>query len=314
MCFISIIMPVYNSEQYVETAIRSVLTQSFNDFELICIDDGSTDSSGKICDEISAEDSRLKVVHISNSGISHARNTGLKMAKGEYIGFCDNDDIFLPNALEDNVLLLKENKADVVRWNFESIYYDRQGNIKNRYKREFKSGKFSSKEEIAQNYLEIRQTIGEIWTGLYRREYLDKYNILFDEFMHFGGEDTAFNIEVLRHCPNIILNNRCYYNWYVRRNHSTSEKRDANFSYSMIKNMRNEYEVAVKILEISFESAVWLQIQKQYFDYIISYSKRFEWNDKLLIWNKLLEHDSLVNITFNNNMEREQLIEYFENE
>ena len=113
---ISIIVPVYNSEKYLPETAQSILKQSFSDFELILVDDGSKDGSGKICDQLAAKDTRVKVIHKTNGGICSARNAGLKMAAGEYIAFCDNDDIYLPELLEDNYALAKKYDADVVRY------------------------------------------------------------------------------------------------------------------------------------------------------------------------------------------------------
>jgi len=96
---ISIIMPVYNAEQYVEDTVKSVLKQTFGDFELIMVDDGSRDSSGDICDRLALQDSRVVAIHQQNGGISAARNTGLDVAKGTYITFCDNDDYVSPDWL-----------------------------------------------------------------------------------------------------------------------------------------------------------------------------------------------------------------------
>ena len=110
---ISIIVPVYNSEKYLPETAQSILKQSFSDFELILVDDGSKDGSGKICDQLAAKDTRIKVIHKTNGGICSARNAGLKEAAGEYIAFCDNDDIYLPGLLEDNYALAKKYDADV---------------------------------------------------------------------------------------------------------------------------------------------------------------------------------------------------------
>ena len=113
---ISIIVPVYNSEKYLPETAQSILKQSFSDFELILVDDGSKDGSGKICDQLAAKDTRIKVIHKTNGGICSARNAGLKEAAGEYIAFCDNDDIYLPGLVEYNYALAKKYDADVVRY------------------------------------------------------------------------------------------------------------------------------------------------------------------------------------------------------
>ena len=90
---LSIIIPVYNVKSFLPEAVESVLAQSFRDFELILVDDGATDGSGEICDRYAGEDSRIKVIHQKNAGVSAARNAGVSAAQGEYIGFTDSDDI-----------------------------------------------------------------------------------------------------------------------------------------------------------------------------------------------------------------------------
>lgn len=89
---ISVIVPVYNAEKYLHRCIDSILNQTFPDFELLLIDDGSKDQSGEICDEYAKKDSRVKVFHKENGGVSSARNVGIDNAVGEYICFCDSDD------------------------------------------------------------------------------------------------------------------------------------------------------------------------------------------------------------------------------
>lgn len=98
---ISIIIPVYNAEIYLRECIDSVLCQDFRDMELILVDDGSTDNSGSICDEYSTEDSRVKVIHGENKGVSVARNKAIDISNGLWVFFCDSDDILMPNALQN---------------------------------------------------------------------------------------------------------------------------------------------------------------------------------------------------------------------
>lgn len=110
----SIIIPIYNTEQYLNQCVDSVLDQTYRNFEIILIDDGSTDGSPKICDEYVKKDKRVRVIHKVNGGLSEARNTGLDIADGEYILFIDSDDWWDDaEALERTVKIIKENKADV---------------------------------------------------------------------------------------------------------------------------------------------------------------------------------------------------------
>ncbi|MCQ2751882.1 MAG: glycosyltransferase family 2 protein, partial [Coriobacteriales bacterium] len=107
---VSVIVPVYNSEQYVKKTLLSILKQDFKDFEVLAIDDGSSDKSGKICDKLSKKYKNLRVYHTKNHGVCHARNIGIKKARGEYIAFCDNDDEFLPDLLKEVYMASKLDK------------------------------------------------------------------------------------------------------------------------------------------------------------------------------------------------------------
>ena len=100
---LSIIIPVYNVEQYINQCIESILIQTYHDYEIILIDDGSTDSSGEICDTYAQKDSRVKVVHKINGGVSSARNIGLQMIKGKYLTFIDPDDFINIDTYEENM-------------------------------------------------------------------------------------------------------------------------------------------------------------------------------------------------------------------
>lgn len=111
---ISIIVPVYNAEVYLHQCVNSILTQSFNNFELLLVNDGSTDNSGSICDEFKKQDERIRVFHRINRGVSYARNLGLDNALGEYVCFIDSDDWVEPNMLEEVVLNAKKNNAELV--------------------------------------------------------------------------------------------------------------------------------------------------------------------------------------------------------
>ena len=201
---ISIIVPVYNSEKYLPETAQSILKQSFSDFELILVDDGSKDGSGKICDQLAAKDTRIKVIHKTNGGICSARNAGLKEAAGEYIAFCDNDDIYLPGLLEDNYALAKKYDADVVRYS-RSYRTVKDGKVIAEEKTSFKAGVYSS-SQFAANFDQINKAGEGIWAGIYRRAFLQKNQIDFDETMKFGYEDLDFTQSLVG--PKIRSQNR----------------------------------------------------------------------------------------------------------
>ena len=118
---LSIIVPVYNVEKYIERCIKSILNQSFTNFELILVDDGSPDNCGKICDEYKKKDSRIKVIHKKNGGLSDARNAGIERAKGEYIAFVDSDDFINKYMYEILYKNAKKWDADISICNFKMV-------------------------------------------------------------------------------------------------------------------------------------------------------------------------------------------------
>jgi glycosyltransferase involved in cell wall biosynthesis len=133
--FVSIIVPVYNVEQYLKECIESILAQTWKNFEVILVDDGSTDSSGKICDEYSQKKEFISVIHKKNGGLSSARNAGIDVAQGDYLAFIDSDDVVHPRYLSELVAIVKKEKADLAacnfcvgslcRWkNFSEVKYD----------------------------------------------------------------------------------------------------------------------------------------------------------------------------------------------
>ena len=165
---ISVIVPVYNVQEYVGECIESILRQSFTDFELILVDDGSTDSSGDICNRYSRQDNRIRVIHKQNGGLSDARNAGMKSAAGRYFSFIDSDDTVSPVYLEILYSILKENGADISQGAFT------QNPEKLALKAE-KSGLHCFDQKAAvHDYLHRRKLFVSAWAKLYKRELFDQ--------------------------------------------------------------------------------------------------------------------------------------------
>lgn len=119
---LSIIVPVFNAEKYLSECIDSIIAQSFADFELILVDDGSTDSSYEICKKYALSDKRVKIIQEKNGGPGKARNTGLDVACGEWIGFCDSDDWIDSSSYEEALRITSEKKSDLVQWELVMEY------------------------------------------------------------------------------------------------------------------------------------------------------------------------------------------------
>lgn len=118
----SIIVPVFNNDKYLEICLNSILNQTYTNFEIICINDGSNDKSGEICDRFSVKDSRVKVIHQENKGVSSVRNLGVSISKGNYICFVDSDDYIDSNLLEDLNNVIKEKKSDIIMFGWNSVF------------------------------------------------------------------------------------------------------------------------------------------------------------------------------------------------
>ncbi len=196
---LSVIVPVYNTEQYLPRCIDSILCQSFTDFELLLINDGSKDSSGTICDEYAEKDSRIRVFHKENGGASSARNLGLEKAKGTWITFIDSDDWIE----EDYFQLAFEKNADLYVQNWSFAY----GGIMEHYRPQFVDGS---------NYCSFMQenvhsdTFRTACCSFFKMKIICDNNIRFD-IHHRLGEDTLFVMDYYRYARTIqIMDNSCY--------------------------------------------------------------------------------------------------------
>lgn len=223
---VSIIMPVYNSERYLEQCVNSILNQDFFSFELLLIDDGSSDRSSEICDELAERDKRIKVFHKENGGICEARNFGLKHAKGTYIAFSDHDDAVKAGFLGINYKYAMETGADVVKFGREAIIINDNKIIK-KDTRQFQRRCLNS-ELIRNNFLELRfkGAMTCVWDGLFKKSFLMEKNIQFNTKYKKGGEDIDFCSRCFAEATKIAFNEGVYYEHYIRIGYSTSTKPD----------------------------------------------------------------------------------------
>ena len=221
---VSVIMPVYNSEKYVGDAIKSILKQSYVDFELILVDDGSTDKSGDICEKYAAKDERVKVIHQKNQGLCAARNCGLDKATGIYICFVDNDDYCYPSYIKDNIELALKYDADVVRFdrlriqtfeNSSKIMKDISGT--RGIVDEKNPVRVMKDHEILENYTKIKRSgaMYGIWNAMFKRSFIEENQLRFCTKIKYGGEDGLLNLQAIQHAKCYVFHKGVYYRYAI---------------------------------------------------------------------------------------------------
>lgn len=199
---ISVIVPVYNAEKYLHRCVDSILVQSYTDFELLLIDDGSTDGSGAICDDYAAKDNRVCVFHKENGGVSSARNVGLDNAKGEYVTFCDADDYVdglwlmdYQSAIEKGVHLAIQGVNKISSQHSHRVVPKSQKNI--------------DKKELI-NHLFSLGLYGYTWNKLF----INEYSLRFDE-RSSCAEDSQFVSEYMEAITSFVCINEAHYYYYL---------------------------------------------------------------------------------------------------
>ena len=191
---VSIVIPVYNKAEYIRVCLESLLQQDFDDFEIVAVNDGSTDDSGKICDEKAAEDTRIKVIHTENGGVTAARRKGAEQAKGDYIMFVDADDGLLPGAIKTLYDAIIHSGSDEVIAPFSThtgvispVVYDG----------------FANPDELISYIITNKNRFPVLWSILFRRELLS--NVLDTPREIIEGEDKLMQVKILLKQPKVYF-------------------------------------------------------------------------------------------------------------
>ena len=209
-CRISIIVPIFNAEDYISRCLDSILEQSFTSYEVLLVDDGSTDSSPLICDRYSATDPRFRTLHKPNGGVSSARNAGISLAKGEYIMFVDSDDALLPDALD--MMLEGISGEDLVIGGYTVFI----GGVTSKvvHPKENRSYKSSDISVFFENNIRRNcEMLDAPWAKLFRRKAIGK--LRFNESLSYA-EDKLFVFGFLSECKSIYTCPHTVYHYYLR--------------------------------------------------------------------------------------------------
>jgi len=194
---ISVILPIYNEEKYLESCIKSVLSQTYQDIEVICVDDGSTDSSKDIIEKYVKADSRVKAIYKKNSGYGNSVNRGIEAASGEYIGIVETDDYIMDYMYEKLYSLTEDGTVDVVKGNFWDCYDQPDGTITKVVNQERENMPDVDRSFTIREYPQILWGHPSIWTGIYRKQFLQANNIHLEEVKGGGWVDNPFFFETL---------------------------------------------------------------------------------------------------------------------
>lgn len=211
---VSIIMPVYNVEDFVRKSIESVINQTFENFELLIVDDGATDNSGKICDEYAKKDERIKVFHKENGGAPEARNVAIEKAKGKYIYFIDSDDWIEKEYIKTMYDLAEKNDADLVVTGFLMEYY--QDGKEVIYTTSCEDKVYKTKEDFRKNAYKYfnNSFLSLACNKLLKREIIINNNIRFPKTK---WDDHHFNMEFLMDVNTVVISSIAMYHWYRSR-------------------------------------------------------------------------------------------------
>jgi len=236
---VSIIVPVYNVENYLARCLDSLINQSFNDIEIICINDGSTDRSLDILKEYEIKDSRVKIIDKENSGVSNCRNKGINLVNGEYIVFVDSDDWINIDMLKTMYNKATENNSDIVMCSYmrefinhskekvfdlpKEVVYEKE-EIKNKLHRKL----FGPIDSELGNP-EGLDALGTIWAKLYRTSIIKDNNIEFIDLKEIGSnEDSLFNIFAFKYINKITFINKPFYHYWRGNPNSLTSRYNPN--------------------------------------------------------------------------------------
>jgi len=290
---ISIIIPVYNIEIYINECVESILNQTFQNYEVILVDDGSTDNSGRICDELSDKHTNIKVIHKNNGGLSSARNAGIRDASGEYLMFVDGDDFLIDNECLEKIEKNLGN-YDILQYKMKYFYQ------KNNKFLDLKNICDITKEKTSQEKIYKLICNGCLSISacdkILAREYILKYNLFFEE--NLISEDVHWSLHIYEKNPTINIINIPIYGYRKQRENSITNncnKKSIESQLKIIEYWYNHNYMNVQLKQIYYAYLAYLylilitQCGNEYKDEIIKYKELLKYNGnyKVKLANKI---------------------------
>ena len=269
---ISIIVPIYNVDKYLEECIESLKNQTYKNLEIILINDGSTDESVKICEKYKEKDNRIVFINKNNGGAASAKNEGLKMATGDYIAFVDSDDFIELDMIEYMVNTIKKYNSDIVQCSFTNLYKNTE---------KFKQDTIVEQKISSKDFLELFLTKWDsslFWNKLFKREVIE--NVFFKEGRCI--DDEFFTYKCVINSKNIVTSNKIVYNYRMRKSGvMKSESSQKQILKDRVDYLYERYELVRKIYK---------DLDKSFLEHLLTYyliiSKDYYVDEKLLDYMK----------------------------
>lgn len=251
----SVILPVYNVEKYLHRCLNCLLNQNYSNYEIILVDDGSTDKSGIICDSYSEKYKNVHVIHQKNQGSGIARQTGINFSTGEYLCFFDPDDVIENGVFEKNLKIINKYKPDVIFNGYKEIRKDFRGQVFLKH-HIYNNAIYLQGDQILENFDMISQiSIRSLWNKIYRKEFLLNNKIYFTQ--QKIGQDALFNFEVYKYLSSLYISTESFYQYDSTIEDSSVKKyRPYRFLYELriYNKLKKVFEYSEK--EGEFESLI----------------------------------------------------------
>lgn len=259
---VSIIIPVYNAQQYIAKCIDSVISQSYINWELILVDDGCTDKSGEICDKYAQKDKRIKVFHKKNGGVSSARNTGISEAVGEWLYFIDSDDFIDFDTLSKSIIKINTEYPDLIVHGLVNDYIYNGKSCSLPYKT-FEDNDYKEIIEFTDKYGLLKGPVCK----LFRQSIVKENKLFFDESICYG-EDTKFTFEYLQKCKSIAFVPEHFYHYCFRIEGSLTKRSYPYLSWDNTARMLLELRLPI-MKQFSMPDSYFQYIRFEYISHII---------------------------------------------
>lgn len=249
---VSLIIPVYNVESYLCKCLKSAITQTLKDIEIIVVNDGSTDSSGTIIKSFLDIDKRIVLIDKENGGLSSARNMGIKVAHGEFIAFLDSDDSIEPTFLEKMYCYAKETNSDIVMCNYSKVI-EKNGHIISGYRNIKNNTVFSSEEAVHKIILDL-SIQNYAWDKIYKRNLFIEHNIFYPVGMYYEDMPTTFRL--FFYANQVAYLNEYLYNYLQRENSITKSFNE--------KHIEDVLKALYLMKEFMLDNGIYLKYSKEY--------------------------------------------------